>query len=55
MEPVLCAELCCDGSFSSSSFEVGVAEGWPSGVVALFFVVKEDGGKVCLPEGAKDM
>ena len=55
MKPVLCAELCGNGSFSSSSFEVGMAEGGPGWMVALFLVVEEERGKVCFPESAEHM
>ena len=55
MEPVLCAELCGDSSFSSSSFEVGMAEGGPGGVVSLLLVVEEERGEVCFPECAENM
>ena len=55
LKPVLCAELCRDGSFSSSSFEVGMAEGGPGGVVSLLLIVEEERGEVRFPECAENM
>ena len=52
-EFVLYAVVRGDGALASSAFEVGMAEGGPGRVIACFFVVEEDGGEVCFPEGAE--